>query len=77
VPAEARLSEALTQQAGRDLVRLTAQDGRVTLPVSVSGTIDEPIVRVNLGNLAQRAVTNEIKRQTESAIRDLLNRKKK
>ena len=37
-----RLSEALTQQAGRDLVRYTQDQGRVTLPATITGTAAAP-----------------------------------
>src|SRR5215472_3367005 len=34
----AQLSEALTEQAGRDLVRYTQEQGRVTLPATITGS---------------------------------------
>ncbi len=48
----------------------------MTLPVTVTGTVEAPHVGVNLGDVAGRAVKNELKRRTESAIRDLLKRAK-
>jgi uncharacterized protein involved in outer membrane biogenesis len=47
IRANARLSKELTAQAGRDLVRYTAEDGRVTVPVTVTGPLDAPSVGVN------------------------------
>lgn len=76
IRADAKLSKELTAQAGRDLVRYAAEDGQVTLPVTVTGTVEAPHVGVNLGDVAGRAVKNELKRRTESAIRDLLKRAK-
>jgi hypothetical protein len=76
IRANARLSKELTTQAGRDLVRYTAEDGRVTVPVTITGPVEAPQVGVNLAGVAQRAVTNELKRRAEDAIRDLFKRRK-
>jgi hypothetical protein len=75
VRANARLSKELTAQAGRDLIRYTADDGRVTVPVTITGSIEAPQVGVNLAGVAQRAVTNELKRRAGDAIRDLFKKK--
>jgi uncharacterized protein involved in outer membrane biogenesis len=75
ITANARLSKELTAQAGRDLVRYTAENGQVTVPATVTGTIDAPDVGVNLGSLAGRAMKNELQRQTESAIKSLFGKK--
>lgn len=77
VEADAKLSPELTAQAGRDLVRYAAENGQVTLPATVTGTLENPRVGVDVGSVARRAVTNELKRQTESVIKGLLGRKKK
>lgn len=77
IKADARLSPELTAQAGRDLVRYSAENGQVTLPATVTGTLEHPKVAVNVGSAARRAVTNELKRQTESVIKGILGRKKK
>jgi hypothetical protein len=62
-----QLSEELTKQAGTDLVRYTQEQGRVTLPVLISGSVQHFSVRVNTVDLARRAITNrateEIKKQ--------------
>ncbi|MEZ5285848.1 MAG: AsmA-like C-terminal region-containing protein [Vicinamibacterales bacterium] len=76
ITADAKLSRELTAQAGRDLVRYTAENGQVTVPATVTGTVESPQVGINVGSVAKRAVTNEIKRQTESAIRSLFKKKK-
>lgn len=75
ITANARLSKELTAQAGRDLVRYTAENGQVIVPATVTGTIDAPNVGVNVGSLAGRAVKNELQRQTESALKGLLGKK--
>ncbi|MCC7035065.1 MAG: AsmA family protein [Acidobacteria bacterium] len=76
IRADAKLSKELTAQAGRDLVRYAAEGGQVTLPVTVTGTIEAPHVGVSLGEVAGRAVKNELRRRTESAVRGLLQRTK-
>jgi uncharacterized protein involved in outer membrane biogenesis len=73
-----QLSEALSQQAGRDLVRYTAQDGRVTVPVTVEGPVDNLKVGVGLTDLARRAVTNkateEIKKGILSGLKKIIKK---
>ena len=39
---QAQLSEALSQQAGRDLLRYSQEGGRVTLPATIGGSAGEP-----------------------------------
>jgi uncharacterized protein involved in outer membrane biogenesis len=75
IKANARLSKELTAQAGRDLVRYTAENGQVTVPATVKGTIDAPDVGINLGSVASRAAKNELQRQTESVLKGLLGKK--
>jgi len=53
-----QLSDALTQQAGRDFVKYTQKDGRVTLPATVTGPVDHLQVRIDVGDVAKRAITN-------------------
>lgn len=53
-----QLSDALSQQAGRDLVRYTQDQGRVTLPATVDGPIQSPHVGIDMGSLAKRAFMN-------------------
>ncbi len=48
-----QLSDALTAQAGRDLVRYTADQGRVTLPASIVGSADSLQVRIDTGGRPQ------------------------
>jgi hypothetical protein len=55
---DVQLSEALTQQAGRDLVRYTQEQGRVTLPVTVTGSAAAPSVHVDVAAVAGRASKN-------------------
>ncbi len=74
VAGRARLSEALTAQAGRDLVRFTAEGNRVTVPVTVTGAVDAPQVRVDAGALLRRAAENEVKTQIQKRTGGLLDR---
>jgi hypothetical protein len=80
VAGHARLSEALTAQAGRDLVRYTAEANRVTVPVTVTGPVSAPRVTVDAGAVLRRAAENEIKsqikKQTEGLFDRLRGRKK-
>ena len=73
-----QLSDELSQQAGRDLVRYTAQDGRVTVPVTVEGPVDNLKVGVGLTDLARRAVTNkateEIKKGILSGLKKIIKK---
>ena len=53
-----QLSEALTKQAGTDLVRYTQTGGRVTLPATITGSSQNLRVRIDAGEVAKRAITN-------------------
>jgi uncharacterized protein involved in outer membrane biogenesis len=77
VDGKASLSKELTAQAGRDLVRFTAEEGRVTVPARVTGTVSAPKVSVDIGDMATRAAKNEVKRQADKAVKSLLDRTKK
>lgn len=62
-----QLSDELSKQAGSDLVRFTQDQGRVTLPVTVSGSVESPSVRVDVGDMAKRALQNAANEQKERA----------
>lgn len=64
----ARLSDALSKQAGTDLVRYTQENGRVTLPVTVSGPLGRLSVRVDLADAATRAIKNKATEEVNKAI---------
>ena len=74
-----QLSDALTKQAGRDLVRYTSEDGRVTLPVTITGPADKLQVRVEVADLMKRAIRNRATEEVDKAIKkglgDLLKRR--
>jgi uncharacterized protein involved in outer membrane biogenesis len=53
-----QLSEALSQEAGSDLFRYTQEQGRVTLPATVTGSVDNLSARIDVKDAAQRALKN-------------------
>jgi hypothetical protein len=63
-----QLSDALSQQAGRDLVKYTQKDGRVTIPAKVSGSADHLHVGIDTSDLAKRAVTNAAADQAKKLL---------
>ncbi|HET6317710.1 MAG TPA: AsmA family protein [Chloroflexota bacterium] len=78
--AQVTLSDALSKQAqGRNKdLKLMFEEGRIALPVSLSGTLLQPIVTPDMGNLLARAAQNkmkaEINKATNKAGSDLLNK---
>ena len=64
----AQLSEALSQQAGTDLYRYTQDGGRVTVPVTVTGPLDRLAVRVDVGDVAKRAIRNKATEEAQKLI---------
>jgi hypothetical protein len=69
----AQLSEALTQQAGKDLVRYTQEGGRVTVPATIDGSAQNLRVHLDTADLAKRAVKNRSVEETHKAIDKGLN----
>jgi uncharacterized protein involved in outer membrane biogenesis len=61
--AELLLSEALTKQAGTDLVRFTREGNRVALPATLGGTLDAPSVNIDAAAAVKRGLRNEMERQ--------------
>jgi uncharacterized protein involved in outer membrane biogenesis len=70
-----QLSDALSQQAGRDLYRLTQQQGRVTLPVTVTGSARAPSVQIDVAGLAGRALKNTAEQEIKKRLKDLFRRR--
>jgi hypothetical protein len=64
-----QLSDALTRQAGRDLVRYAQEDGRVTLPATISGPADNLKVRIDVADVARRALRNKATEEAQKAIK--------
>jgi uncharacterized protein involved in outer membrane biogenesis len=67
-----QLSEALSAEAGRDLLRYTAEQGRVTLPVAITGPVDGLSVRIDVADAAKRAIRNRAVEEAEKAIKERL-----
>jgi uncharacterized protein involved in outer membrane biogenesis len=57
------LSEALTAQAGTDLVRFTREGNRVLLPATIGGTLEHPRVMIDAAAAVQRGLRNEMQRR--------------
>jgi uncharacterized protein involved in outer membrane biogenesis len=72
---QVQLSEALSQQAGRDLVRYTQEGGRVTLPVTVTGPAQALAVRVDVADAAKRAIRNKAQEEIKKGLERLFRRR--
>jgi uncharacterized protein involved in outer membrane biogenesis len=71
---QVQLSDELTAQAGRDLVRYTQENGRVTLPATITGTAASPQVRIDLASMAKRALVNRASEEAQKALKKGLGR---
>jgi AsmA protein len=69
IVSRVQLSDELSKQAGRDLVRYTQRDGRVTLPATVTGSLGAFSVRIDAAEVAKRAITNRATEEARKAIR--------
>ena len=73
-----QLTDELSKQAGSDLTRYTADQGRVTLPTTITGPADNLSVRIDVADLAKRAITNrateEVQKQMKNRLGGLLRR---
>jgi uncharacterized protein involved in outer membrane biogenesis len=69
-----QLSDELSKQAGSDLARYTAEQGRVTLPATITGPADNLSVKIDVADLTKRAITNELQKQLKSGLGGLLRR---
>ena len=66
---QVQLSDELSKQAGRDLVRYTQEGGRVTLPVTITGSADAPHVRIDVASTAKRALVNRANEEAQKALK--------
>jgi type II secretion system protein N len=64
-----QLSEELSKQAGASVMRVSQDNGRVTLPAVISGSASAPQVRVDTANLAKRALRNAITEQGDKLLK--------
>ena len=73
--ADVILSPELTAQAGTDLRRYAQEDGRVIVPATVSGTLQQPRVSLDIAAATRRAIGNELKRRAKSLFEGLFKKK--
>ena len=64
-----QLSDELSKQAGRDLIRYTQQGGRVTLPATITGSAEAPHVRIDIADMAKRALANRANEEAQKALK--------
>jgi hypothetical protein len=69
-----QMSEELSKQASNTVVRATAQDGKITLPVTVTGVAGKYSIQIDAASLAKRAITSEAKSQAQEAIKKGIGR---
>ncbi len=63
-----QLSDPLSQQAGRDLFRYTQEQGRVTLPAAITGSVQSPSVHIDVAAAAGRAIGNKAQDELKKAL---------
>jgi uncharacterized protein involved in outer membrane biogenesis len=66
---QVQLSDELSKQAGRDLVRYTQEGGRVTLPATITGSAEAPQVRIDIASMAKRALTDRASEEAQKALK--------
>jgi uncharacterized protein involved in outer membrane biogenesis len=71
---DVQLSDELSQQAGRDLVRYTQNQGRVTLPATITGSADKLVVRIDVASVAKRAIANRASEEIRKGVKKGLDR---
>jgi hypothetical protein len=69
--ADLSLSEALSAQAGTDLIRFTREGNRVLLPATISGTLDAPRLSIDAGAAVRRGLRNEVERRLKDILEGL------
>ena len=72
--ADLVLSERLSAQAGRDLYRFTRSGNRVVLPAIITGTLEQPGVRIDTAAAVRRGLQNEIERRLEDLLERVIPR---
>ena len=73
--ADVTLSPDLSAQAGADLRRYAQQDGRIIVPATFGGTLQQPSVSLDFAAATRRALGNELQRRARSVLDGLLRRK--
>lgn len=67
--ANLQLSKELSDKAGRDLKRYTQQNGQITLPATISGSVGDLHVMLDLAGVAGRAIRNRATEEAGEAIK--------
>jgi len=67
-----QLSPELSKKAGQDLVRYASKDGKVILPVIVTGPIGKFTVTPDLSEAARRALLNELSDGMKSLFKKII-----
>lgn len=62
-----QLSPALTQQTHAMLATATSDQGRMTLPATITGSLAAPSVKIDAGSMAKRAIANVAKQEADKA----------
>jgi uncharacterized protein involved in outer membrane biogenesis len=68
------MSEELSKQASNTVVRATAQNGKITLPITITGVAGKYSIQIDTASLARRAITSEAKTQAQEALKKGLGR---
>jgi uncharacterized protein involved in outer membrane biogenesis len=75
--ATVTLTEALSQQAGRDLYRYAHDGKRIVLPIVIGGTLFEPTATIDVSKAAGRAINNRIEDEVQSLFERLIKKRPK
>ncbi len=62
------LSEALSAQAGTDLIRYTREGNRVVLPAAIGGTLGMPRLTIDVAAATKRGIRNEAERRIKGLL---------
>ncbi len=65
------LSEALSAQAGTDLLRYTREGKRIVLPASLGGTLAAPRLTIDAAAAVKRGLRNEVERRLKDVLEGL------
>ena len=68
VKGQVLLSPELSAQAGRDFQRVAAEQGRIRLPATIGGSAEALQVRIDVGDMAKRAITNKANEEAGKII---------
>jgi hypothetical protein len=71
--ADLSLSEALSAQAGTDLIRFTRDGNRVLLPATINGTLGAPRVSIDAAAAVRRGLRNEVQRRLKGILGGVLS----